>query len=101
MGVLEGRNLAQTAILETFRAIPAGTKKTIEQISEEKSIPSLRKWCQEEADKMVEERFLRVDHDGKYVFSRDSQARYSWQPATRRDVIGYYFEKILKLRNRL
>jgi len=95
MSILQGGNLAQTAILETFRTIPVGTKKTIEQISEEKSIPSLREWCREEADKMVEERFLSVSHDGKYIFSRDSQGNYFWQSATRLEVLKYHLRRFL------
>ena len=100
MAIVEGgtvRDLAQAEVLITFEFKPRGTGKTIEQILSERDIKDelLRTLCQEEADRMVQVRFLHVEKSGKYVFSKDLQGNYSWQPATRMDIIRYHSRRFL------
>ena len=101
MGIVEGgtiRDLARESVLITLEFKPRGTKRTIEQILTERNIQeeSLRTLCQEEADRMVQVRFLHIEGDGEeYVFSKDSQGNYSWKRATRRDVLRYRLRKFL------
>lgn len=100
MGIVEGgtiRDLAQANVLICFEFKPRGTKKTIEQILSQRKIQDelLKRLCQEEAESMIQRRFLHIDNDGKYVFSRDSQGNYSWQPATRMDVLRYHLRRFL------
>ena len=87
MGVCSGgtmRDLAQTEVDICFSFEPKGTKKTIEQILNQRSPknPILRKIMGEEADKMVAQKFLSYDENGQvHIFSKDSQGAYSYQPA--------------------
>ena len=94
MVMVEGgteRDLAQALVSICFSFEPKGTQKTIEQILSERNIQDklLRTLCQEETERMVENRFLHLSNDGNYAFSKDSQGRYSWQPATKLDVLRY------------
>jgi len=71
-----------------FFSEPYGTKKTIEQIFQERNVKdnALLDLAKKEADKMVAHRFLHYSLDGEiYVFSKDNEGRYSWQPSTFRD----------------
>ena len=101
MAMIEGgtaRDMAQASVAICFNFEPRGTKKTIEQILSERKIQdeSLRTLCQEEADRMVQVKSLHTDRDGKtYVFSKDQQGEYSWQPATRMDVLKYRLRRFL------
>ena len=92
------RDIAQAMVSICFNFEPRGTGKTIEQILRERNIKDklLKTLCQEEADRMVQVRFLHIDGDGeKYVFSKDPQGNYSWQPATRSDVLKYHLRRLL------
>lgn len=97
MGVCEGCTDRQFARIEasmTLEFEPKKTMKTINQIFNERSFlrnnPYFRRLAQEELDRMVQGKFMRFDHDGRYIFSRDQEGRYSWQPATRTDLIRHY-----------
>lgn len=101
MGIAEGgtiRDLARANVSICFSFEPRRTKKTIEQILNERGItdPNLRQACQEEADRMVEQRVLYIRKDRiNYVFSKDDQGTYSLQPATRLDVLRYHLKRLL------
>lgn len=102
MVMVEGgtaRDMAKAQVSICFSFEPRGTKKTIEQILSERNIQeeSLRTLCQEEADSMVKNRLLHTDRDGEtYIFSKDPQGNYSWQLATRADVLKYRVRRLLK-----
>ena len=92
------RDIAQAMVSICFNFEPRGTGKTIEQILSERNIQdeSLRTLCQEEADRMVQGKFLHTDRDGEeYVFSKDSKGNYSWQSATRADILKYHLRNFL------
>lgn len=103
MGVCEGCTQREFVQIEASMALefePKGTKKTIDQILDERTIfrnnPQLRTIGQEELDMMVERRFMSIELDGsKYTFSKDQEGRYSWQPATRLDIIRYHLRRPL------
>ena len=80
-------SLAQTHVDLCFSFEPKGTKKSIEDILRERSIsnPNVRSLCKQEAEKMVDQRCLLYDNEGKWVFSKDEQKNYSWEPARIKD----------------
>ena len=85
-GTIEDWARAHVSIGFSFE--PWGTKKTIEHIFDERNVrdDALLDLAKKEADKMVTQRYLHHDGDGKvYVFSKDNEGKYSWQPATFRD----------------
>ena len=97
MGIIDGgteRDLARAEVDICFTFEPRGTERTIEQIFEKRHTtnPNLRILMQEEADDMVKRRHLLVEGRKVYVFSKDSQGKYSWQSASRiRDYLRGYF----------
>jgi len=99
MGIIDGgtmRDLARAEVDICFTFEPRGTGMTIEQILEKRGTtnPNLRRLMQEEADNMVRRRFLFYDKDRTYVFSKDHQGNYSWQPATIIDKLRDYFSPL-------
>lgn len=70
-------------------------RKSIEQILEERGeiTDEKKKTYQLEADRMIAQKFLYRDLDKKdYVFSKDKEGKYFFQPATRIDkIINYVF----------
>ena len=99
MGVMEGgtmSDLARIQISLSFDFEKKGTKKTIEQIFNERAVGDrvLFPLAKKEANRMVARRFLHHNLDKRiYVFSRDGDGKYSWQPATFTDRILNYFSK--------
>jgi len=102
MGVSGGCTDREFAQIEASIALefgPKGTKKTIDEMLDRNLFvndPNFRGLGEGELDRMVERRFMRIELDGsKYVFSKDQEGRYSWQPATRLDVIRYHLRRPL------
>ena len=101
MGFCDGCTAREFAQIEAGMALefePKGTKKTIDEMLDRNLFadPHFRILGQEELDEMVARRSMRIELDGsKYVFSKDLQGAYSWQPATRLDIIRYHLRKPL------
>lgn len=96
MGVIDGgtqRDLAQVEVDICFTFEPRGKGKTMDQIFGERGTtdPNLRRLMQEEADNMVRRRHLLIEQDQTYVFSKDANGAYSWQPARITDKLRDYF----------
>ena len=102
MGICDGCTDRQFAQIEASMALefePKGTKKTIDQMLDRNLFvnnPHFKGLGEEELDEMVKRRYMRIELDGsKYVFSKDQEGRYSWQPATRLDITKYHLRRPL------
>ncbi|MDP3992565.1 MAG: hypothetical protein U1B79_00600 [Candidatus Pacearchaeota archaeon] len=101
MGVCNGCTDREFAQIEASMALefePKGTKKKLDEMLDRNLFADLhfRRLGQEELDEMVARRSMRIELDGsKYVFSKDPQGAYFWQPATRLDIIRYHLRKPL------
>ena len=102
MSACEGCTDREFVQIEASMALefePTGTKKTINELLDRNLFvnnPYFRRLGEDELNRMVERRFMRIELDGsKYVFSKDQEGRYSWQPATRLDVIRYHLRRPL------
>lgn len=88
---MEGGTIEDWARMHVFIGFDfesIGTKRTIEQIFEERNVQDvvLLNLAKKEADKMVTQRFLHYDEGKKvYVFSKNKEGEYYWQSATSRD----------------
>jgi len=94
------KDLARAHVLISLDFEQEGTKKTMEQILAERwvSNQNLRDLVKEEADRMVSIRFLRYDENGNvYVFSKDEQESYSWQPVRLSNIFVNHLKKYLSL----
>ena len=92
-------DMAQSSVLINFTFEPKGTKRSISDIIKNRNITdnSFKELCGQEADSMVERKFLSIEKTGTYVFSKDKQGNYFWKEATFGDKIANYF---INLRSR-
>ena len=102
MGVSDGltvREFLQTEASIALEFEPIGTKKTLGDMLNRTVFlnnSQFREIGWEELDRMAKKRYMRIELDkSKYVFSKDSEGNYSWQPATRLDVLKYHLRRPL------
>ncbi len=87
-----------TIALMALESEPKGTKKTLAEMLGRtlfKQNPDLRQLAQEELDSMAKRRYMKIEDGNKYIFSKDSDGRYSWQPASKRDILRYHVRSLI------
>ncbi len=101
MGVCDGCTSEEFAQIEASFGLdfePRGTKKTLSELLNRQIFNDThyRKLGEQQLNKMAEQRFMLIERDkSKYIFSKDSEGNYSWQPATRFDVLKYHLRRPL------
>lgn len=91
--------LAQSGVLSdivlSFTFEPKGTKKTLKEIFRDRDITDqyMKSLYQQEADRMVAQRYLLHEKDGVWVFSKDEQGRYSWEHARYKDRVMNFINR--------
>lgn len=101
MGACDGCTSEEFAQIEASIGLdfePRGTKKTLGELLNRRVFndPHYRELGEQQLNKMAEQRQMLIEMDGgKYVFSKDSEGNYSWQPATRKDIIRYHLRRPL------
>ena len=100
MGIMVGgtiEDLARSEVTINFTFEPKGTKKSLDEIFKARRITNeeMRRLCQQEADLMVERRFMLYDGDGVHTFSKDDQGNYFWREATKAEKIMGYLGRLV------
>ena len=91
-----GRFYTREKVLINFTFEPKGVKKSLDDICKARRISDKAEveLCRQEADSMVRDKFMCIERNGQWIFSRDNEGYY-WKKASFVDKCIHYCKRLV------